>query len=74
MRKSAQKSCGRKQGLTSVSGVAYIPLSASELARVVEVKLGAKEDSVKTLSISLCPTGQFFNITANINSLLPCLS
>jgi len=57
MRKFAQKSCGRKEELTSVSGVAYIPLSASELARVVEVKLGAKEDSVKTLSISIYPTG-----------------
>lgn len=29
----------RKCLLTSVSGVAYMPLSASELARVVEVKL-----------------------------------
>lgn len=28
-----------KYWLTSVAGVAYIPLSASELARVVEVKL-----------------------------------
>lgn len=53
MRKPAQKSCGRKQELTSLSGVPYMPLSASELARVVEVKLGAKEDNVKTLGTSI---------------------
>lgn len=46
-----------KQELTSVSAVAYIPLSASELARVVEVKLGGKEDSVKPLGITITPTG-----------------
>lgn len=55
----------KKQELTSVSAVAYIPLSASELARVVEVKLGGKEDSVKALGITIAPTGELFNITVN---------
>lgn len=43
------KSVQTKQELTSVSGAAYIPLSVSELARVVEVKLSVKEDRVRTL-------------------------
>lgn len=59
----------RKSLLTSVSGVAYMPLRASELARVVEVKLetNRNEENVKRPFLCCLVQEPFSNATRSSN-------